>query len=316
MDEFLIKLLESVDAKMLSEDTKQEIIKEFNNAKDVAIKEAVDAAVVEAQVKLAEEYAANKEALIEALDTKTQEIANKKFEELQEDILRFRDLEVEHEKRIVESRHEMAEVVKGDFNELVNKLDVFLDKRLNEHFEELKEDFDKAREFQFGAKIFEAFGKEFKTKFLKEDSTQNELEQKSSELTAKNKELTETKEELKKIKHDKELNRVLESLHGITREIMENLIKPYPTEKLDEAYNKFIAKVLHEGVKKVEENAEKESVTAPVLAETNTSTNSEPRQTVAKTGDAELTEGVNEVKHSVLSEADKAWLRRQSGIVN
>lgn len=304
MDEIFNKIFES---DILTEDSKAEI----KNLFETALEEAKQKVIVETKAELAEQFIAEKESLIEALDTKVSVELKKELDELKEDISKFRDLEVEYSERLVEAREEMAATLMEDFKELIETIDSFLDARLEAEFNELKEDIDDAKKMQFGKKIFEAFGAEFKDHFQNADDTVSVLETTKSELeNAKNK-LNETQEELNSIKREKEMSRVLESLQGKPREVMEAILKNVQTNKLEETYNTYIARVLHKTV----EESEKESDKSSVLAEGNTSTD-QPKESVKQiTGDEVLKEQVhNDDTKSNLSESSKLKLKKLAGI--
>lgn len=308
MNELLDKILGST---LLTEDNKQELKDAWTNA----LNEAKEQASVEVKASLAEQYVEDKQKLIEALDTKAQEILTKELTEFTEELANYKDLEVEMQTKLIEARHEMAEVVAGDFSKLVESLSDFLDKRLEQGFEELKEDIDEARKAQFGAKVFESIAREYGARFHNENSVSVELEKNKTELTEAVKELTEAKTELKKIKHTAELNKVLEPLTGGKRELMENLIRTYPTNKLQEAYTKYIPKVLHTSVEKVEETTEKENDNSSVLAESNTSTKSEEQPSfTVKDGNTPLNESTVIPPKGNLSQAMKDKLRKMAGV--
>jgi len=306
MKELFKKLLES---DLLTEETKTEL----ETAIEAHLTEAVESAKAEAEVKvraeLTEQFIEDKNALIEAIDSKTEEFLTAELAELKEDIERFRDLEAEYAEKIVEARKEMAGTVKADMAELVETLDAFLEMRLDAEFEELKEDIDEVKKLEFGRKIFEAVAEEYKNSYVDDSEDKKALATAKTQLEEATAKLKETATELNSIKRDSKLNEVLEPLTGHPREVMEAILKNVPTEKLDEAFGKYIGRVLHEGSKKVEDVkvSEKESGYSPVLAEGATSTTDEGTEinegeTKVVTGDS-LNEEVNDDKEEILSES-------------
>lgn len=307
MDEIFNKIFES---NVLTEESKAEIKQLF----ETAIAEAKEVASVEVKADLAEQFIAEKENLIEALDTKVAEELKKELDELKEDISRFRDLEVEYSEKLVEARAEMSEIVKSDFKELIETIDKFLDERLEAEFKELKEDIEDAKRMEFGKKIFEAFGSEFKKHFHNKDETLSVLESTKTKLDETSTKLVEAEKELKMIKREKEMNRVLESLQDKPKEVMEAILKNVSTDKLEETYNLYIGRVLHKSATQVEEGSEKESgIESPVLAEGNTSTESTVKTKVV-TGDEVVGSVDTDLDKSHLNESTKIRLKRMAGI--
>lgn len=309
--EVLNKIFES---SVLTDENKAQIKEAF----EAIVNEAKEQARVEVKAELAEQFVTEKEKLIEALDTKLESALRSELEELKESINAFRDLEVEYAEKLVEAKKELADVLKNDMSELVEGLDAFLEFRLREEFNELNESIEEAKKLAFGKKIFESFMNEFKTNFVSEDETTNELVETKKQLEQKNKMFAEVSNELKAFKRTTEMNRVLETLSGKSREVMEAILRTVPTEKLEETYNTYIARVLHESVNTVGEKTEKENDTSSVLAESNTSTKNDLGKAKVLTGDSEslMNENSSIEKGNGLSEDVKRQLRKLAGIEN
>ena len=324
MEDLLQQLVEN---DLLTEETKTELTEAINKQ----IAEKTEAAIVEAKaeaeaqirVELQEQYQADKEALIEALDTKVEEHLKNELAELKDDVDRFRDLEVEYAEKLEEAKEELSQVLKGDIEELVETIDSFLDMRLSEEVEELKEDIDNVKRLQFGAEIFEAFESMFTKKFVDENDLQESLKEREEKLTVLESKLEETSKELERITRSKKLDEVLSSLHGRAKDVMEAVLRNVPTEKLEEAYENYIPKVLHENVVDNEEvESEKESdEDSPVLAEgeevQDTDGEIELKEgTVLATGDTEeLIEESTEDDIPAETKETLARLRKLGGIV-
>lgn len=293
MEELLQKLVEN---DLLNEETKQEIKEAF----DQRVQEAVEEERTNVRAELAEQFVADKEALIEALDTKAEEYLKSEIEELREDIDRYRDLEAEYAEKVVEAREEMKETLQSDMKELVEMVDTFLDMALDEEFQELREDIEEVKRIQFGKEMYEAFESVFTRRFADENGVANELEEKEQRLEDTQRELNEAQQELDSIKRSRKLDEVLSDLQGRPKEVMEQILQSVPTNRLEEAYNRFIGKVLHEsaGSSEVSES-EKESdeeEQAQVLAESKAEEEA-PEGTVVAKGDLE------EVEESTLEES-------------
>lgn len=305
MDELLQKLLE---ADVLSADTKSELEQAFKSQLDEAIEVARAGAAADVRAELTEQWVAEKDTLIEAVDTKVGEFLEEEIKELKTDIERFRDLEAEYGQKIVEAKQEMANELKTDLADLVEKIDAFLEMRLQSEMEELKEDIDRVRENDFGRRIFEAFNSEYAANYSDEDSAKISLRETEKRLEQTMKLLGESETKVARMERVKKMNSILSPLSGRQREVMEAILKNVDTDNLDEGYKTFIGRVLRE----TEENtSEKETA---VLAENDTSAddNNPGNKGIVKTGDAPIVESVSEVK--VQSTANGEWLKRIAGI--
>ena len=300
-------------SELLNEETKQELVEAFTAEVEKAKQEARELAIAEAKVEFAAQFAEDKAALVEAIDTKITSMLSEEIQELKEDIERFRDLEAEYATKLVEEKEAMGLQLKADMAQLVETLDVFLEERLTEEVNELKESIEEVKKIEFARDLFESIEGAFKKKFFNESGIAAKLEESAKELEAKSKKLEEVESRLNKMVREKEMARVLEPLHGRPREIMEAILKSIPTEQLAERYDNFIGRVLHESVT-VENKSEKESVNTSVLAE-NDSTAGEPvAPTVVVTGNSTVVENVVDEPTKVLSESEKARLQKIAGI--
>lgn len=310
-----------VSSELLTEETRTELKTEL----ETALNEAIAAAKVEAKeetekqvrLELTEEFVADKDALIEALDSKVTEALNSEFAELKDDIARFRDLDTEYTERFVEAKKEMAVTVKADMTTLVERLDSFLTERLTEEFTELREDINQVKKLEFGRKIFEAVASEYVEKYVDTDETATSLAKANEELKNTTKVLETVNQELAAVKRDQKMTVVLESLHGNPKEVMAVILKNVPTDKLEETYNKYIGRVLHESVNaKVEDTkSEKENGDPSVLAEGKDSKGSEA-DTKLVTGDTPVVENKEaDIEVVKLDESTAKRLRELGGIV-
>lgn len=317
MDELLQKLLES---ELLTEDTKTELKEAF----DTKLAELAEAQreEIESEVKttLAEKYAADKEALIDALDTKLDEKVEEEISELKEDIERFRDLEAEYAEKVVEARKEMSDTVKEDMKNVLEALDAYVEMRLSAEVEELRESIEEVRKEEHGRNVLKVIGEEYRRMFTEEEDVQEELVERQRELELATAQLRETQEKLQGIERDRKMDEVLESLHGHAREVMEAILINVPTNKLDEAYDRYIDRVLHESVSN--KSSEKDD---NVLAEGNEkevvseSESEKEEELVAMNGDRQalaedVSEEVSEPSNRKLDEGTLQRLRQLSGI--
>lgn len=311
MDEVLKKLLE---AEVLSADVKAELEAAFKKQLDEAVETAKASAAADTKAELTEQWVAERDALVEAIDSKVGDFLDAELGELKDDIERFRDLEAEHAEKLVEAKAEMANELKADLKELVEKIDSFLEIRIAAEVEELREDLEVVKKNEFGRRIFEAFSEEF-MRFADTDdkaATVAELEKRLSDTAAQ---LEESEKKRGKMAREKKLKEVLAPLSGRSKDVMEAILKNVDTEQLDEAYKTFIGRVIRESEAT---SSEKES---PVLAEGASKkpaakaaekTTKVVESAVVKTGDTEVvTESEQPTK---TASPELARLRRIAGI--
>lgn len=324
MKEILDKLLAT---DVLNDENRAALSEAIQTAFDTAIaakleeKEAEKATELEAlkeslTVEYATQFAADREALIEAVDTKVEELLKEELTELADDISNFRDLEVEFANKLVEEKKVLAEAVEADMAKLVERLDTFLELRLSEEFEELRESIEDVKKVNIGRKLFEAALAEVKQYVNVDndiDDLNKQLEEAKAELAKSNEALTEAQKQVGAAERKEKMEDILSSLQNRPREIMEAILKPVPTDKLEETYEKFIGRVLHESVAN---SSEKESATptaeAPVLAESEEGNKDLDDDVVVVTGDVD-TSITADVKPKQLSESARV-LQRLAGI--
>ena len=258
MDELLQKLLES---EVLTAETQ----KELKEAIEQKVTEAVEAAKAEAaadvRTELTEQWVNERDALIEAVDAKVGDFLDSELDELKSDIERFRDLEAESAEKLVEAKATMAEELKGDLAELVEKLDSFLEIRLRAELEELVEDIAQVKKDEFGRKIFEAVRQEYSKNFADDESLEGTLRETEKRLTDTAEALEEAERKVATMERDNKLEEILSPLSGRQKEVMEAILKNVDTVNLEEGYKTFIGRV----IKETEENKSEKEI--PVLAE-------------------------------------------------
>lgn len=275
MEEILNKLLES---ELLSEETKAQIQEQFADA----VKSMKEELALEVRAELVEQYTKDREALVESVEEKVEAFLKAEMEELNEDIAAFRDLEVEMAGKLVEEKKALAEKLGEELDQIVDKIDTFLEYRIEEEMVELKEDLEVVKQNQFGRKIFESFMSEFNRSFVDEESIFKKMSVLEDKLQDAESRLFEAEQAEKKANRAKKLDEVLAPLAGVKREQMALILQNVETSKLQEAYNRFVGRIL------------KEDAPAVVVEK--------KEETVVKTGDAPLTE---EVQAPVVNESEK-----------
>lgn len=314
MDELLKKLLE---AEVLTEETKSEIETAVKKQLDETMAKAREEATATVTAELNEQWIAERETLIEALDAKITEALTEEVGELKADIERFRDLEAEYAEKLVEAKGEMADQLKGDIAQLIEKLDAFLEVRLSAELEELREDFDVVKKQQFGKTVFEAFVTEFKKHYAGDDSVESKLNETEQRLDDALTALENAEKKAAKLERSMKLESVLKPLSGRSREVMEAILKNVETSMLEEAYKTYVGRVIKETTE-VETSEKEESVLAEGEVKPGVSG-------VAKSGDdAELAseqkslteaEAAAEPAAPTITESEKLRLRRLAGLV-
>ena len=291
MDEILKKLLES---DLLSPETKAEVSTQFKATVEAYLAEERSKLEVEIRSTLTEEFVKARDELAEAVDKKVEEFLNTEFTELHEDINKFRDLEVEFAEKLVEEKEKLAQMLGEQLNQLVDKLDAFLEVRLDEEMSELTEDIADVKKLEFGRKIFEAVEAEFK-KFRKGDLT--DAEQALAEATDR---LQDAEKRLADIEHERlaearnsKMDELLSALSGNAKEQMKIILSNVATEKLEEAYKVYIGRVLKEAVVDV-----KKDEAQPVKVVTEAKKVEAAPAAKVVTGNEELHEQVDDVQPS------------------
>lgn len=283
MEEILKKLFES---ELLSEETKTQIQEEFTAAV-AAMKEEM---ALEVRAELVEQYTADREALVESVEEKISAMLKDEMAELNEDIAAFRDLEVEMAGKIVEEKKALAEKLGEELDQIVDKLDTFLEYRIEEEMAEFKEDLSVVKENQFGRKIFESFMSEFNRSFVDEESNFKKISVLEDKLADAEARLSESEQAEKKANRVKKLDEVLAPLTGSKREQMAMILQNVETTKLQEAYNRFVGRILKEDVQeKKEPLAESKEEAAPNVVKTGDTLEEEVKETKAEPVQASAT---------------------------
>lgn len=313
MDELLKKLLE---AEVLTEETKSEIETAVKARIDETMAQARQEATATVTAELNEQWIAERETLIEALDAKITEALAEEIEDLRSDIERFRDLEAEHAEKLVEAKSDMADTLKGDIAQLIEKLDAFLEVRLSSELEELREDFAEVKKQQFGKTVFEAFASEFKKFYVEDGSSEAKLTESEQRLQDALSALEGAEKKAAKLERTMKLESVLKPLSGRSREVMEAILKNVETTMLEEAYKTYVGRVLKEstGVEtsEKEEPVLAEAAVKPVVKGVTKSGDDKALATEQKT----LTEAdaAAHVDAPTITESDKLRLRRLAGL--
>jgi hypothetical protein len=256
-------------------------------------------------------------ARINKLEGFVLETLNKEISELEED----KNALVEAKVRLVaESKAKLDETKKAFITRASALVEKTIDAQIRGELTQLKEDIQEARNNMFGRRLFEAFSAEFMTSYLSEGSEVRKLQTRLSESENKRSEaekiLTEKNDQIVQIARKAKLaeeraarvqikNDLLAPLSKEKRNVMESLLDTVKTDKMKEAFQKYLPTVLNEGMRNANQGRRALSETA-----------AEPKKTVAVTGNRvnPLAESARAEEVSGLSNEDRAELRRLAGI--
>lgn len=241
MNELLNTLLES---EILTADSKKALEEAFASQTATVVEATRMQTADQVRVELTEQWVAEKANLVEAIDAKLDDYLMIEMQELRDDIAAFRDLEVEYSQRLSESKKAMGIQLESDMLALVDKLDSFLDVRLNEEFAELKADLAEAKKLDFGRRIFEAFEPEYRKHFVNADKTEKALRESKASAEKLRTKLAEATATNEKMVRAAAMSKVLAPLTGDTRGVMESLLTNVPNDRLEESYSMYIGRVL------------------------------------------------------------------------
>jgi len=256
-------------------------------------------------------------ARINKLEGFVLETLNKEISELEEDKNALVEAKV---KLVAESKAKLDETKKAFIARASKLVESTIDAQIRSELTQLKEDIQEARNNMFGRRLFEAFSAEFMTSYLSEGSEvrklQAQLSESKSQLEAANKILNEKNELIslsaRKAKLAEERaariqikNDLLSPLSKEKRNVMEELLDTVKTEKLKEAFQKYLPTVLNEGMRNANQGRRALSETA-----------AEPKKTVAVTGNRvnPLAESARAEDVPAKSNTEIAELRRLAGI--
>lgn len=315
MDELLKKLLE---ADILTEETKNSLEAAFKSQLSEAVQRVERETSEQVRLELTEQWIGERDILIEAVDTKVTQFLGREMQELAEDISRFRDLEAEFAVKLVEAKDQMAVNLQDDMEQLVEKLNTFLEIRLTKEVNELKEDIQEAKKLQFGRELFEGFVSEYRKSFVNEDGIEAELVETRKQLSKVQGQLQEAATQAEASNRSAKMTSLLAPLSGSRREVMESILANVPTAQLDEGYKTFIGRVMKESDDNKTTTKESNAKEAKVLAESGSEGNKKEEKAKGKviTGNtAPVLETLTvDSDAATLTESDLVSLKRLAGL--
>jgi len=162
-------------------------------------------------------------------------------------------------KMVKEGKKQLAEA-KADFiKKAADKVENVVNKVITNEVSSFRDDITKARENDFGRRIFEAFANEYGVSYLNEAKEIKKVQKQIAELETKlnesQKAISEKEEAVKltesklRVAEDRyarkeKLNELMAPLGKEKKEIMSDLLESVKTEKLEESFNKYLPSVL------------------------------------------------------------------------
>jgi len=202
---------------------------------------------------------------------------------------------VETKVRLVREARGKLESLKARFvKESAEKMSQAVSRHLKAELNQLQEDIKIARENNFGRRIFEAYASEFGATHLNEKAEVRKLHdviaekdqklRKAIDITRTAKAVVESKErELRMIKESNErestMDELLRPLNREKQEVMRNLLESVQTNRLKNAFEKYLPAVLEDRTAKARKVIA-ESVTSVTGDKTTVSSVSEDRSNV------------------------------------
>lgn len=172
-------------------------------------------------------------------------------QKLAEDRVKFR----------IRSKQEINETKERLVKQTAIAVEKFVKETISSELEQLKDELAEAKKNNFGRKIYEAFAADFLSSFFNENAEMKKLTEAIEERDRKIEEILETvksKEEKldesakqvrianARIERMKIFNDLLGSFGQEKREIMEDLLKDTPNDKLEEQFHRYLPTLLEE----------------------------------------------------------------------
>jgi hypothetical protein len=162
-------------------------------------------------------------------------------------------------KMVREGKKQLAEAKKDFIVKAADKVENVVNKVITNEVRSFKDDITRARENDFGRRIFEAFANEYGVSYLNEakeiKKIQKQITEMESKLNEANEKLAEKDEATKlvesklrvsedRFERKEKLNELMAPLGKEKKEIMSDLLESVKTEKLEESFNKYLPSVL------------------------------------------------------------------------
>jgi uncharacterized protein YbcI len=212
---------------------------------------------------------------------------------------------VEAKVKMIKEGKEVINQTKADFiKTAAGKIEGIMENTIRNELNTLREDIQTAKENQFGRKIFETYAAEFMSSYLNEgtevaklnkvvEGLQGEIDSKDKAIAEKEVMIAESAKTARIAKDTAERKQIMQEmmqpLSKDHKEIMGALLESVKTDKLQNAFNKYLPSVLKEDAKKPEKK---------MISESNTEVTGNKAEVTASAGD----------------EANIVYLRKLAGI--
>ena len=162
-------------------------------------------------------------------------------------------------KLVAEAKKQMAKMKEAFIKKSAKVVENAVVKKLGEELTQLKEDITKARNVNFGKKIFEAFASEYQNSYLNEKSetaklmkvvdetalkladAEKAVEEKQAVIESKD---AESKRQADLMERKEKMAEMLKPLGKEKGEVMSQLLESVQTEKLEASFNKYLPHVM------------------------------------------------------------------------
>jgi uncharacterized protein YbcI len=212
---------------------------------------------------------------------------------------------VEAKVKMIKEGKEVINQTKADFiKTAAGKIEGIMENTIRTELHTLREDIQTAKENTFGRKIFETYAAEFMSSYLNEgtevsklskvvESLQGEIDSKDKAIAEKEVMIAESAKTARIAKDTAERKQIMQEmmqpLSKDHKEIMGALLESVKTDKLQNAFNKYLPSVLKEDTNKPEKK---------MISESNTEVTGNKAEVTASAGD----------------EANIVYLRKLAGI--
>lgn len=162
-------------------------------------------------------------------------------------------------KMVKEGKKQLAEAKRDFIKKAASKVEGVVNKTITNEVRSFRDDITKARENDFGRRIFEAFANEYGTSYLNEAKEIKKIQKTLAEMETKlneSQQAIEEKKEAVKLTESKlrvaedrferkeKLNELMAPLGKEKKEIMSDLLESVKTENLEKQFNKYLPSVL------------------------------------------------------------------------
>ena len=166
-------------------------------------------------------------------------------------------------KLVSEAKKQMAKMKEAFITKSAKVVESAVNKKLAEELSTLKEDITKARETNFGKKVFEAFASEYQNSYLNEKSETSKLMKVVDETTLKLKDAekavdeknaviesayAESKRQADLMERKEKMAEMLKPLGKEKSEVMAQLLESVQTNKLQTSFDKYLPHVMADKV--------------------------------------------------------------------